>query len=175
MTFELVLTGFIGLLLILSVFWRPPRLDRYVWLMVGAYAVMGVWALRFGLLGDTGDEPEWLEIWKPTILYWTLALILFISPFLGWGFPVKSILGTYFVLSHQTWNRLNWIFTGVLTLFGAINILVSHKDPGNWEGFKYSFLINLMFLILLRFNFGWGMVVSRIIIHAYKQYKARFP
>ena len=173
MTFELVLTGIIGLLLILALFWRPPKLERYVWAMVVAYGAMGVWALRYGLLD--GTEPAWLEIWKPTILYWTLALILFVSPFLGWGFPVKAILGTFFVLSHRTWNMINWIFTGVLTLFGAINILVYRYNPGNWDGFKYSFMINLMFLILLRFNFAWGMVVSRIIIHAYKQYKARFP
>lgn len=175
MIFDLVITGFIGLLLICAFLWRPRKLDRYIWVMVAAYALMGVWALRFGLLGDTSAEPPWLAIWKPTILYWTLAVILLISPFLGWGFPVKAILGSYFVLSHRSWNLINWIFTGVLALFGTINIVVYRYNPGNWDGFKYSFMINLMFLILLRLNFGWGMAFSRFFIYAYRRYKARFP
>ena len=44
--------------------------------------ISGSWALWFSLFAPDQESPEF-SFWKPTIMYWSLAIIVFISPFLG--------------------------------------------------------------------------------------------
>ncbi len=162
--------------LVLSWLWRPPqKLEGGVRLLIIAYALLGVWALFFGWFAPN-DEPEFFAIWKPTLLFWTLAVILIVAPFANMGYPVSAIFGTYFALSRRQWRWMNVAFAAAFVLLGAINLLVAFKlSRGNWEGFKYSLLVLTGFIILLRLNFVWLEIAARVVIGFYRRRKALLP
>ncbi len=171
-----VVTGVVFLVLLTAWLWRPRGMERGVWLLLACYALLGAWALWFGVYAEPGQEPAGFAYWKPTVLYWTLAAILVMAPLLGWGYPVKSILGTYFVLTPRVWSRVNWGFATAFGILGAINLLlVLWASGGSWEGFKYSCMVNLLFIVMLRLNFVWGEIVSRIAVYLYRRAKGITP
>jgi intracellular septation protein A len=157
--------------------WRPQgRVSPAIWLLLGGYALLGAWALWYGVYYPDAREPAGFAFIKPTVVFWLLALVMFISPPLGWGYPVKAIFGTYFSLGNKVWRWMNIGFASAYALQGAINLLVaSQATEGNWDGFKYSIMMNLIFLVLLRINFVWLDIASRIGIYCYKRIRAMLP
>ncbi len=150
--------------------WRPRQgMSPSAWALLIAFAALGAWALWFGLYARAG-EPAGLLLWKPTILYWTLAAIMIIVPLLGGGYPVKIILGTYFALSSREWRWINIGFAAVYTLIGGASRLVaseaSYKD---WVGFKYACMMNLLIIILFRLNFVWLPILAEVSIYLYRR------
>jgi intracellular septation protein A len=170
-------TGAVVLAIFLAWVWRPQgRVSPAIWLLLGGYALLGAWALWHGVYAPGSKEPAGFAFIKPTVVFWLLAIVIFISPPLGWGYPVQAIFGTYFAMSNKVWRWMNIGFGSAYALQGGINLLVAAKaTEGNWDGFKYSIMMNLIFLVLLRLNFVWLDVVSRIGIHVYKRIRAMFP
>lgn len=163
-------------LLLVSWFWRPrPGPERGVLALVAGYAVLGVWSLWFAWYApDT--EPAAFEYWKPTVLFWMLAVITLVSPLLGWGYPAKAIFGTFLAFSNRLWRSINAVSMVVFAVFGTVNLLVAlNLSHGNWEGFKYSCRVLLMFIIIFRINFVWLDIVGRIVIHLYGRVKSLRP
>lgn len=177
MTAHWGVTLFIASLLVIAWLWRAPgKVSPGIWLLLGGYAAMGAWALWFGLYHPHAKEPAGFAYIKPTVAFWWPAIVLFISPPLGWGYPVKVIFGTYFNLGHKVWRWMNLGFASVYALEGGINLLVvSQVSEGNWDGFKYSMMMNLIILGLLRLNFVWLDIVSRVGIYFYKRIRAMLP
>ncbi len=177
MTAHWGVTGLVLLALFLAWLWRPRGpVAPGVWLLLAGYGALGAWALWYGFYSVDGKEPAGFAFIKPTVVYWMLSLIMFIAPLLGWGYPVKAIFGTYFSLSNKAWRWMNLGFASVYGLLGAINLLVaSEATEGNWDGFKYSCMMNLIFLVLLRLNVVWLDIASRIGIYLYKRIRAMFP
>ena len=157
--------------------WRPQgRVSPAIWILLGGYALLGAWALWYGVYAPDAKEPAGFAFIKPTVAFWLPAIVMLISPALGWGYPVKAIFGTYFALGNKAWRWMNIGFGSAYALQGGINLLVaSEATEGNWDGFKYSIMMNLIFLVLLRLNFVWLDILSRIGIHFYKLIRARFP
>jgi len=139
-----------------------------------AFAALGAWAIWYGLYAHPG-EPASFMIWKPTVLYWTLAAIMIIAPLLGWGYPAKIILGTYFALSTREWRWINRGFAAVYSVMGGVNLLVaseaSYKD---WVGFKYSCMMNLLIIVLFRLNFVWLPILADVSIYLYRRTTAAY-
>lgn len=175
MSAALAMTGLIGMLLLVSWLWRPrqPAARGDLMLLIG-YAAVGAWALWFVLYAP-GQEPAAFEYWKPTIIYWMLAIIVLGSPPLGWGYPFKSILGAFFVFSPKAWRWMNLAAGALFVVLGTVNLLVAFNlSYGNWDGFKYSCRVLLMFIILLRLNFVWLDLVTRVAIYLYGRAKTLF-
>ncbi len=166
-------TLLVAVLLFFAWLWRPQgRVSPGIWLLLAGYAVLGAWALWYGVYHPEAKEPARLAFIKPTVAFWLPAVVLFISPPLGWGYPIKAIFGTYFSLSNKAWRVMNLAFASAYALQGGINLLVvSEATEGNWDGFKYSMMMNLMILTLLRLNFVWLDIVSRVGIYFYKRIK----
>ncbi len=162
--------------LVVSWLWRPRQpLEGGVRLLIVVFGLLGLWALFFGWFAP-GEEPEWFAVWKPTLYFWSLAVVLIVAPFANMGYPVSAIFGTYFALSRNQWRWMNVAFSAAFVLLGAVNLLVAFKlSAGNWEGFKYSLLVLSGFIILLRLNFVWLEIIGRVVIHFYRRIKARFP
>jgi intracellular septation protein A len=167
-------TGLVLALLLIAWLWRPQgRVSPGIWLLLTGYAVLGAWALWFGVYHPEAKEPAGFAFIKPTVAFWLPAIVMFISPPLGWGYPIKAIFGTYFSLSNKAWRWMNLAFASIYGLQGGISLLVaSQASEGNWDGFKYSMMMNLIILTLLRLNFVWLDIVSRVGIHFYKRIKA---
>ncbi len=175
MTTAAVVTGLIGALLLVSWLWRPRRpAERGVVALTLGYAVLGAYTLWFGFWAD--GEPAAFVHWKPTVLYWMLAIVVLGAPMVRAGYPARVILGTFFVFSTPAWRWINLAFGASFALLGAINLLVAFNlSEGNWDGFKYSCRVLLMFIILLRLNFVWLDLVSRIAVALYRRLKALRP
>jgi intracellular septation protein len=150
--------------------WRPRvRLSASAWILLIAFAALGGWALWFGLYTQAG-EPSGFAVWKPTILYWTLAAIMVVVPLFGGGHPARIIFGSFFAFSSREWRWLNRGFAAFYTMLGGVNLLVaaesSYKD---WVGFKYACMMNLLIIILFRLNFVWLPILAEVFIHLYRR------
>lgn len=171
------ITSLICAALLIAWLWRPRgRAPAGSRMLLAAYIFFGAWAFWFGLYAAPGEEPAWFAYWKPTVIYWVLAAILIAAPRLGGDYPVKVVVGAYFVLSNKQWRWMNWGVAALCALLGAVNLIVAFtSSAGNWEGFKYSCMMNLLFIILLRLNFATLDIVSRVFIYLYGRVKALFP
>ena len=155
--------------------WRPRQgPGPAAWLLLVTFGALGAWALWFGFYGHAG-EPPGLAVWKPTVLYWSLAAILLLSPLLGWGYPVKIIVGAYFALSSREWRWINRGFATLYLVLGGTNLVVaaeaSYKD---WVGFKYACMMNLLIIILFRLNFVILPILAEVSIHLYRRTTAAY-
>ncbi len=113
-----------------------------------------------------------LIYWRPTILYWALALSLVIPPWLRWGYPVKYILGPHLHLAEKEWLWLCRIFALAYIFLGIVNLTFAYNSSaGDWLDFKDACMMNLLFLILLRINFVWLGILKNIVMLGYNAYK----
>lgn len=75
--------------------------------------------------------------WKPTVIYWILALFFFGSQFLGQKNVLQRMLGNKFDLPHPIWRRLNFSWIVFFLIVGFINLfVVYHFTTSFWVNFK---------------------------------------
>jgi len=172
----LALTVLAGAALLLSWHWRPRQaMQRGVRILLIAYALLGVWALWFGLYSAPGAEPAAFAFWKPTVMYWVLSAILIIAPPLGWGYPVKAVFGTYFVFSNSEWRWINLGFAVLCALLGSVNLVIAFAySKDDWDGFKWSCMVNVLAVFLLRLTFVWVDTMVRFAMYLHGRVKAYF-
>ena len=161
--------------LLIAWLWRPPQTaSPSAWILLIAFGALGAWTLWFGLYAHRA-EPAGFAIWKPTILYWTLAATMIGVPWLGGGYPAKIILGTYFALSSREWRWVNRSLAAVCIILGGVNLWVAHRaSPKDWEGFKYSCLVLLLVIVLFRLNFVWLPILADVCIYCYRRALAAY-
>ena len=164
-----------ALALLIAWLWRPPQAaSPSAWILLFAFGVLGAWALWFGLYAHPG-EPAGFAFWKPTILYWTLAAIMIMVPLLGWGYPAKIILGTYFAFSNREWRWINrGLATVCILLGGVLRWMASQASPKDWEGFKYGCMMILLVIVLFRLNFVWLPILADVCIYLYRRATALY-
>jgi intracellular septation protein A len=176
MTTAVIVTILICAALFVSWVCRPQqKTELGTRMLLIAYALMGAWTLWFVLYSEPGLEPSGFKFWKPTVLYWTLATILFVAPPLGWGYPVKAIFGSYFSLPNKVWQWINNGVAGLCAFLGGVNLLVAYNTAeGNWTGHKFSTLYLLLFLILFRMGIIWLPTMASVAFNLYRRVKAFF-
>jgi intracellular septation protein len=156
--------------------WRPRQTaGPAVWTLLVAFAALGAWALWFGLYAHSA-EPAGFAAWKPTILYWTLAAIMIAAPLIGWGYPVKIIVGAYFALSNREWRWINMGFITMYAVMGGVNLWVaSESSYKDWVGFKYACMMNLLIIVLFRLNFVWlPLLIEEVSVKLYRRASAAY-
>ncbi len=177
MTEAFWVTSAIVVLLLVAWLWHPQaRVERGAQVLGIAYTAMGAWALWFAFYAAPGQEPAGFAFWKPTVLLWSLAIIQLVAPLLRWGYPFKAIFGNFLVFSTRQWRTMNLASAVLFAVLGGANLLSAFNlSEGDWEGFKYSCKVLLMFVILLRLNFVWLELATRIAIHLYRRAKGTPP
>ncbi len=158
-----------GAALLLCWHWRPRQpMAPGIRLLLALYAVLGAWAFCFGATALAAAQPAIVVWWKPTVLYWGLCAVLLASPALGWGYPVKAVIGTYFVFSNREWHWINLAIALVCAILGSLNLVIVyfHTDD-DWDGFKWSCMVNVIAVLLLRVTFVWVDLLARIARHLY--------
>jgi intracellular septation protein len=97
--------------------------------------------------------------WKPTVVYWLMAIAFFVGRFVGERKTItERMLGKSFVLAPNIWRRLDeaWILFFILT--GCLNLVVAFQfDTDTWVNFKLFGLLGLT----LVFALAQGIVISR--------------
>lgn len=163
--------------LLISWLWRPRQaMQPGVRILLIGYALLGGWALWFGLYAAPGQEPAAFVFWKPTVMYWVLSAVLIVAPPLGWGYPVKAVVGAYFVFSKREWHWINLGFATLCALLGSLNLVIAFAySQGDWDGFKWSCMVNVVAVFALRLTFVWVETIVRFARYLHGRAKAYFP
>ena len=89
--------------------------------------------------------------WKPTLLYWCLALAFLGSQYIGQRPIVRQMLAGTVELPDTIWSRLNLSWVAFFVLMGTLNLYVAHHYSTNtWVNFKLIGIVGftVVFVIL---------------------------
>lgn len=87
--------------------------------------------------------------WKPTLLYWCLALIFWLSQSFGKPILQRTLADTVTLPTH-IWTRLNLSWIGFFSSMGALNLYVAHHYSTNaWVNFKLIGFVGCTTLFVL--------------------------
>lgn len=133
---------------------RHRKVDGMLWASLAIIMVFGGATL---LLHD-----ETFIKWKPTVLYWSLALGLAGSQlFLGKNL-IRKLIGEQISLPEPLWAKLNWAWIGFFTFMGVANLAVAFAlglSTETWVNFKLFGGMGMM----LAFALAQGLVLSKYI------------
>lgn len=133
---------------------RTKHLDNKQVITLLVFVVFGGMTLYF-------HNPLFVK-WKPTVIYWIFALVLFFSHFIG-SKPImqrlmQKMVEEKTVVPSVIWKRLNAAWAVFFTLLGVINLYVAYSFSTNaWVNFKLYGTLGL----LLGFSFLQAMCLAR--------------
>ncbi|KXW56542.1 septation protein IspZ [Ferrovum sp. PN-J185] len=150
--------------LIVAVLWRPRhRIDGSAWGLLFVFICFGLVTLWFVFHQDLATRSITFNHFKPSLFYWTLAVVLVVFPRVGWGYPAKWIIGPYFPMANSEWFYLNQVLILLYVFLGILNAYMFLKfNDSVWIDFKESCYMNLLVLILVRINFIWLHIFKNI-------------
>jgi len=89
-------------------------------------------------------------MWKPTVLYWILALTLLISNLIFNKNFIKQMMSKMIDAPTSIWNKLNWAWVAFLVLLGFLNLYVAFNFTENtWVNFKLFGVTAIMFIFII--------------------------
>jgi intracellular septation protein len=89
--------------------------------------------------------------WKPTVIYWILAIIFLGSQIFCKKMFIQHLVGEKITLQPKVWKKLNFSWAIFFSLMGALNLYVAYFfNTDTWVNFKlFGTLIGtLVFAIL---------------------------
>jgi intracellular septation protein len=108
---------------------KHRKVDTMLWVSFAVILVMGTLTL---VLHD-----KRFIMWKPTLLYWVLAIGCIVSML---GFkknPIKALMGKQLQLPPKVWTKLNWSWAGFCVFMGVLNLYVAFNfSEASWVKFK---------------------------------------
>ena len=106
--------------------------------------------LLFGSLTLFFQNETFIQ-WKPTIINWAFALILWGSQFIGGKSPIKAVLGKQISLPEQVWIRLGYGWALGFFVAGSLNLIIAYNFSLDfWVTYKLvgGFGLTLMYLVI---------------------------
>ncbi|OYZ68017.1 MAG: septation protein A [Methylophilaceae bacterium 17-43-7] len=89
-------------------------------------------------------------MWKPTVLYWIGALVLFISNQFFQKNLIQQMMQKLLNPPPMIWQKLNWVWILFLVFLGIINLYVAMQFTENaWVNFKLFGVTTLMFAFMI--------------------------
>ena len=129
---------------------RGKKVDLMLWISLGLVVVLG--GLTVWLHSETFIK------WKPTGLYWAMALSLLVSQFLFGRNLLKLMLGQQLQLPEGVWLRLSLAWVAFFVGMGLLNLWVAFNfSTDTWVNFKLFGGIGLMLL----FTLAQGLYIGR--------------
>jgi intracellular septation protein len=133
---------------------RGKKIDMMLWVSLALVTVLGGATIYFH--SDTFIK------WKPSVLYWVMALSFLLSQALFGKNLLKSLIGAQMELPENIWKRLNLAWVLFFALMGVLNIYVAYNfTTDTWVNFKLFGGIGLMMV----FTVAQGLYLSRHIKH----------
>lgn len=129
---------------------RGMKLDKLLWANVGIVTVLGLATLWF--------RNETFIKWKPTGIYWLMALVFLLSERLTGKNLLAALMGGQTDLPRFVLRRLTWAWVGFFTLMGVLNLWVAYTFSNDvWVDFKMFGGIGLMLVFVV----GQALYLSR--------------
>ena len=122
---------------------------------IGGQMWMVFWgALLFGTMTLAFRNPLFIQ-WKPSIVYWLMAVALAGSRFVGKGDIVQRTLGKTLALPERAWRALSWGWAGAMAAAGFANLYVAYQfSEATWVFYKFASAFALPVLLVLG-SFGY--------------------
>lgn len=88
--------------------------------------------------------------WKPTVIYWGISVILFISAQYKSKSLLEQSMENIIKVPKAIWSRLNYSWIGFLFMMGLANLYVAlYYDLDTWVNFKLFGSTACLFIFLL--------------------------
>lgn len=95
------------------------------------------------------QNPTFIK-WKPTVLYWLFAIILFGGQFLLKKNLIRVMMGKEITLPDPIWNQLNLAWAAFFSLLGVLNLYVAFNfSLSTWASFKLFGFTGLIFVFAM--------------------------
>jgi intracellular septation protein len=119
------------------------------WISLGLIVILGGATL---LLHDS----RFIK-WKPTALYWVIAIALLISELIGKN-GIRKLIGDQIELPDHAWRQLNRAWIGFFGFMGGLNLWVAFNfSDAAWVNFKLFGGIGL----ILVFAIGQSLYLAK--------------
>jgi intracellular septation protein len=129
---------------------RGKKIDTMLWVSLGLIVVLGGATVWF--------HNETFIKWKPSVLYWVMALALWASANLFGKDILRKMIGDQLKLPDRIWKRLTLLWCAFFAVMGVINILVAYNfSTDSWVNYKLFGGTGLMIIFMI----GQGLYVSR--------------
>lgn len=132
---------------------RGHKIDLMLWISLALVVVLG------GLTVWLHDET--FIKWKPTGLYWGMAVVFLVSDLVFRKNLLRSMMEKDVKLPDFAWQRMNLGSVLFFVALGCLNLYVAfHYPTATWANFKVFGVTGLFVL----FTLGQGLYMSRHII-----------
>jgi intracellular septation protein len=116
---------------------RGRRVDTMLW--VSLVLVVGLGGMTIWFHNETFIK------WKPSVLYWTMGMALWLSQLLLGKNLLKVLLGEQLQLPTRIWHRLNFAWVAFFAGMGLLNLWVAYSfSTDTWVNFKLFGGLGLM-------------------------------
>lgn len=113
--------------------------------------------LALGTLTIVLHNPNFIK-WKPTVLYWCMALTLLIGQTVFKRNLLRSVMEEQIKLPDVAWLQLNVAWIIFMTVMGCLNLFVAYTySEATWVNFKFYGITGIMFAFCL----GMMLFISR--------------
>jgi intracellular septation protein len=137
------------------------------WVKLRGHTVETMLWVSLGIIVVFGGATLWLHDesfikWKPTVLYWIFAGIIFGAAAFGRN-VIKSLMGAQMELPDPAWGRLNASWGGFFALMGVANLYVAFNfSTDAWVNFKLFGSLGLMLVFVI----GQSMMLTKYLDRA---------
>lgn len=125
---------------------RGKKIDTMLWVSLALVVVLGGATIWF-------HNEDFIK-WKPTMLYWAMALALWASAALFGKNLLQKIMGEQVRLPDRVWGRLNLAWIAFFFSMGVLNRYVAWRYSTDiWVNFKLFGSMGLMILFMIAQGF----------------------
>lgn len=129
---------------------RGKKIDMMLWVSLGLVTVLGGATVWF--------HNETFIKWKPSVLYWAMALSFWVSQVVFRKNLLHTLMGGQLDLPAPVWRTLTRAWIGFFGLMGVLNLYVAYSfSTEAWVNFKLFGSLGLM----LVFTLAQGVYLSR--------------
>lgn len=88
--------------------------------------------------------------WKPTVLYWLFAVVLFAAEMFWNKNLIRTVMQQQIALPEAVWRRLNHAWAGFFAAMGVLNLYVAYNfATETWVDFKLFGTMGLMIVFVV--------------------------
>jgi intracellular septation protein len=141
---------------------RGKKIDLMLWISLGLVVTLGGATIWF-------HNATFIK-WKPTGLYWAMAMVFWASQAFWSKNLIKAMLGAELELPDFVWKTLNRAWVLFFAALGVLNIYVAYNySTSAWANFKAFGTTGL----ILVFTVAQGIYMSRYLPEAKPEEKAQ--
>lgn len=133
------------------------------WLLLRRQRVEMMLWVTFVLVVVLGGATVWFHSaafikWKPSVLYWAMALAFYVSQAFFGRNLLQAMLGEQLQLPARLWQRLNLAWIAFFAFLGVLNLYVAYAfTTSDWFTFKAFGITGL----IIAFTLVQGLYISR--------------